>query len=213
MTATYVVFEGIDGSGKTATAAALGEVLTRAFYTPIHLAEPSHSRFGAEARELMGSDGQRDIAREHSLFTADRVEHVTQKIAPLLEFVKRVDSFLVIQDRYYLSAPVYQAGTRDQMRALLHEQQRIAPRPDRVFLLDVDAAVAAARIEARGSERCDDVGLLSERRERYRELAATSGEPVTIVDASQPLEVVVRSVWQQLRLPRLNLALEERVRD
>ncbi len=161
----------------------------------------------------MVSDRQRDIAREHSLFTADRVEHVTQKIAPLLDFVKRVDSFLVIQDRYYLSAPVYQAETRDQMRALLHEQQRLAPRPDRVFLLDVDAAVAAARIEARGGERCDDVGLLSERRERYRELAATSGEPVTIVDASKPLEVVVQSVWEQLRLPRLNLAPEERVRE
>ncbi len=208
MTPTYVVFEGIDGAGKTAAAAALDAMLSRAFYTAIHLAEPSYSRFGVKARELMSNGGQRDVALEQSLFTADRIEHVSQKIAPLLEFVRRVESFLILQDRYYLSAPVYQANTRDQMTALLQAQQRIAPMPDRVFLLDVDAAIAAARIDARGGERADDVRLLSERRERYTALAATSGEPVTIVDASRPLDVVVSSVWHELRLPQRNTASE-----
>jgi dTMP kinase len=208
MTPSYVVFEGIDGAGKTATAAALGERVTRAFYTPIHLAEPSYSKFGVRARDLMSTDSRRDTALEHSLFTADRIEHVTQKVAPLLDFVKRADSFLIIQDRYYLSAPVYQANTRDQMSALLQSQQRIAPTPDRVFLLDVDPMVAAARIEARGDESTDQISTLAERRDRYLSLAATSGEPVTVVDSSESLEAVVEIVWHALQLPRLNLVLE-----
>ena len=142
----YVVFEGIDGSGKTTQLTLLCDRLRRLFYTPIRLAEPTYGIYGKNIREHMRKGDGISMERQRELFTLDRREHVKKKLKPALEFIRANESFVIVQDRYYLSASAYQADGEVDMLTLLKEQQSIAPKPDYVFLIDVSPKEAMQRL-------------------------------------------------------------------
>ena len=86
-------------------------------------------------------------------FTLDRKEHVGKKIRPLLQFVRSTPSFVIVQDRCYLSAPAYQAQGKAAMLSLLKEQRDIAPAPELIFLLDAPVGQALERMARKGIRR------------------------------------------------------------
>ena len=201
----HIVFEGIDGSGKTTLAAALCRRLTRCYYTGIRISEPTYGKYGLEIRGQMARNENRPREAQHELFTMDRREHVETKINPLLSFIANNPSFILVQDRYYLSAPAYQATNEDEMRAKLKEQQGFAPKPDMVFLVDIPAEVAVERIRKnrKSATLVESAEKLPAVRQRYLFLASEGSERVEVIDGTQSPEILCEKVIESLDLEPL----------
>jgi dTMP kinase len=149
---SYVAFEGIDGAGKDTQLALLAHRLDHEGVTPIILHEPSYGVHGRQIRAGLTSITD-NVAEQRALFTADRIDHVSTKIAPALAFVRANPSFVILQSRSILSAAAYQPrGVGD---AGLHEtieaELRIAPMPDLIIVLDLPVETALARIASENS--------------------------------------------------------------
>ncbi|MCH9049625.1 MAG: dTMP kinase [Proteobacteria bacterium] len=198
----YIVFEGIDGAGKSTQISSLCDTLEKFSYTTVRLAEPTYGQYGMRIRATMNESENLSIEKQRELFTLDRREHIERKIKPLLEFIKENDEFLIVQDRYYLSASAYQARSVDEMGVVLTEQQSFAPRPDVVFLLDVPVEIAMERLTNAGKKRSlfEQPDLLDKIRGRYLTLAEEKSEPIQVIDASLPAEEVSQKVREYLGL-------------
>ncbi len=139
-----IVLEGIDGSGKTTQARLLAAALRRAGLEALSFREPSRGRWGREIRKKARRPDSLTPEEELTLFLKDREEDVARNILPSLRRKKAV-----ILDRYYFSTIAYQGArglSRERIRRL---NEKFAPRPDLVFVLDVDPARGLGRIEGR----------------------------------------------------------------
>jgi dTMP kinase len=156
----FITLEGIDGSGKSTQANALGEALNKNGNIAILTREPGGS-VGAELiRKLLveGDPNRWSPETEMLLFTAARRDHFEKTIRPALERGK-----IVISDRFADSTRVYQGATRGDLRALVDQlhQLMIGYEPDLTLIIDVDPQDSLARGLARGSgeDRFEDFGL------------------------------------------------------
>jgi dTMP kinase len=166
-TGTFIVVEGIDGSGSTSIALGIGSHF-RAAGRGVHTTcEPSSGPIGNMIRQVLahrlvvpgdGAHAAFDWGTMALLFAADRLDHLQAEIVPHLE---RGD--LVISDRYDLSSLAYQSATARKEGAAgdagaasavawIRELNRQARRPDLTLVLDVHADVAAERRKIRGGK-------------------------------------------------------------
>jgi dTMP kinase len=134
----FVVFEGIDGSGKSTQARMLAERLERDGFDVLLTSEPSDGPVGLAIRALKE---RLDPVKETSLFTEDRRDHVLRVILPALR-VGRV----VISDRYFYSSAAYQGARCMDPEAIIEENLAFAPLPDITFLLELPVETAIERI-------------------------------------------------------------------
>ena len=192
----YIVFEGIDGSGKSTQCELLGRALDRRGITPIYLREPSFGDLGRQVRDQISTETDLDPGVLHEMFTADRISHVAEKIRPALQFIERHDGFVLLQSRGYLSAPAYQGGDADDLIAMLRGQQEIAPKPDVFIYIDVDEQVAIDRIRERNAARVtfDTEEKLWRIRERYLTLIDEPSERIVKFDGDQSSEALHKSI-------------------
>jgi len=140
-----IVFEGIDGSGKSTQARLLAEALTARGVRVVFSQEPTQGKWGRMVRDS-GITGRLSPQEELDLFHRDRAEHVASLIAPAL-----ARGEAVILDRYYFSTMAYQ-GARGFAPAILRGlNEAFAPAPDLLFLFDLEVDQALARVGARGT--------------------------------------------------------------
>ena len=192
----YIAFEGIDYAGKSTQIALLSAWLTRRYYTPITLCEPTYGRYGTEIRKLISERHSLTLTEQIDLFTKDREQHVQLKIRPLLKFMESHPSFMIIQDRCYLSAPAYQGDSERSMHFLLEGQRALAPTPDLIFLIDVPVTTVLRRRLISGVE-ADSFGrkdILDRVRRNYLYLARDCTERIEVVDGRDSPESVSKNV-------------------
>ncbi len=140
----FIVFEGIDGSGKSTHIKLLAEELRGRGLSVLETSEPSKDRIGTFIREYAERNGDRfTLETETLLFAADRYEHVRQVIAPAL---KR--GMVVISDRYFYSSIAYQGATGIDLD-WIREMNRFAPRPNLGILLDILPESSLERVNDR----------------------------------------------------------------
>jgi dTMP kinase len=204
MSCNFIVFEGIDGAGKSTQISNLSARLRKQDLTTIELCEPTYGEHGRIIRKHVLRQDPISVQKQIELFTRDRREHVRTRIKPLRRFIDRYPHFVVLQHRYYLSAPAYQAFEPAEMLALLRSQQAIEPKPDIVFLIDIPAQVALQRLKSRGQGLglFDNVSTLEAVRQRYMALYKKCDEPIKIIDGLGSIEQVNDRVWKALK-PKL----------
>lgn len=155
---TFIVLEGIDGSGTTTQAAVLAEKLLSEGYDVVVTREPTSGPVGkflrlALAGKLTG-EGDVPVSLDWSamalLFSADRLDHLLREIDPAL-----ARGAVVISDRYDLSSLIYQSATCPEGEAVLPWLRSLnarARRPDLTLVLDVSPEVAEERRRSRAGD-------------------------------------------------------------
>ena len=173
MIGKFIVFEGIDGSGKTTQINQLSKWLNSTNFIPkknqlVITREPGGTQLGQSIRSLL-----LDISREKPpnsitellLYAADRAQHVNEIIRPSLN-----KGDWVISDRFCGSTLAYQGYGRKLDIKLIKDLENIATQglsPDITFLLDipVDESIKRRinrkddRIEKEGREFLSNVSL------------------------------------------------------
>ena len=139
-----IVFEGIDGTGKSTQCSLLSKFLREKKIPNIVLAEPTMGIWGMKIRRVL-SEGREGISpkEELSWFVNDRKEDISKNIMPAL-----LDNKVVIMDRYYFSTAAYQGALGLNPEDIRTENENFAPIPDRVLIFLTSPDVCLERIES-----------------------------------------------------------------
>jgi dTMP kinase len=139
-----IVFEGIDGSGKSTQAEILLKRLQEEDLDVVYFREPSKGKWGRKIKKKALHPDSITPEEELDLFLEDRRENVEKNLKPALEKKK-----VVILDRYYYSTIAYQGakGIDEELIARMNEE--FVVEPDLVFIFDIDPQKGLERIENR----------------------------------------------------------------
>ena len=164
MKGKFIVFEGIDGSGKTTQINHLYKWLIGTDLIPennklVITREPGGTKLGKSIRSLL-----LDTSREKSpgsitellLYAADRSQHVNEIIRPTLD-----KGDWVISDRFCGSTLAYQGYGRKLDINLIKDLEAIATQgiaPDITFLLDIPIEESIRRRMNRKDDRIEKEG-------------------------------------------------------
>ena len=142
-----IVFEGLDGAGKTTQLALLDAHLRSGGHGVVCLREPTDGPWGQRLRRLM-LQGRGGMTPETELawFLNDRRDHVDQRIRPALERKQ-----IVLLDRYYFSTMAYQGALGHDPLDIQARNEAFAPPPDLLLLLDLPPADGWQRLNQRGA--------------------------------------------------------------
>ena len=181
----YIIFEGVDGSGKSTQAKILsqrlGAKLTR---------EPGGTLIGQKIRELiLHSNDSLEVETEAILMAADRSEHLAKIILPAVS--TGVD---VVSDRSYLSSYAYQ-GYGDgfslvRLKELNEPLLRIVM-PTHIIFIDTPIDIATSRINGE-KDRFESSGnkFFERVREGYLSLEKESSLPWLTIDGMKSVEEI-----------------------
>jgi len=139
---TYVVIEGIDGTGKTELAARLVPPLLRRGHSVSSFRSPTDKFLRAEYARLVKTDALAAAL----CFTVDRA-----MLRPDIE-AALIQGDIVVQDRSFYSALAYLSPglSVDRWREFERIEQAISLEPDLVLYLDVPVDLAVRRMAESG---------------------------------------------------------------
>ncbi|MFA5869008.1 MAG: dTMP kinase [Candidatus Bathyarchaeia archaeon] len=182
----FIVFEGVDGSGKSTQIELLSMKLRDKGVDHVLEREPSDGSIGRFIRHYAEA-GDRYLSPESEalLFTADRFEH-SKRIEQILE-----QGTTVVCDRYYHSTLAYQGAAGVDV-VWLRELQKFALKPDLVLLLDVDPERSLLRVSGRTLTVFENRAYLMRVRDLYRGFAR-DGE-MRLLDTARPVDEVEEEV-------------------
>ncbi len=189
MSGRLIVFEGLDGSGKSTQARRLAErlgaLLTR---------QMGGTEIGSDLRAvILDPSRSLDDRAEALLVLADRAQHVAEVVAPALQRGETV-----VSDRFSASTLAYQGYGRGLDLGLLAELNRFATgglAPGLTVLLDIGPECAGARLGG-SADRIEGAGaeFHAKVRQGYLELAAADPEAWAVIDGDAPPATVAERV-------------------
>ena len=187
-----LVFEGIDGSGKTTQVRRVATAMDA-----LATFEPGDTPLGKALRAVvLDPSVTMSPLAELMVMAADRAQHVAEVIEPALASGRDV-----VCDRFSGSTLAYQGYGRGldvgELRRL-SDWAMVGGWPDLAVLIDVPAEVAWARLHAAGRRadrlEAEGTGFHTRVRDGYRVLAAESPGCWVVVDGDGPEDVVASRV-------------------
>ncbi len=153
----YIVFEGIDGAGKSTQIQMLKEWLEANGFQVETMVEPTDSEVGKLIRKILQRpDAQTERLQKTLglLFAADRML-IMDKLSD--------DSKIIISDRSFISSLAYQ-----EPREWIEILNKYAKKPDLLILLDLDVKTSVARTS--GEDTFENEEFLTKVKENYLNL-------------------------------------------
>ncbi len=209
MTGQLIVFEGIDGCGKTTQLRRLEQWLSQPTW-PLELLpppsriwvtkEPGATQLGTALRQLLLTPNEfeaMDPTAELLLYAADRAQHVARQLRPELEA-----GGWVLCDRYEDSTWAYQGLGRGLDLTLIDQLNGIATgglQADLTLWLDLDLEQTRQRLCDRGAvDRMEqaDAAFHQRVRQGFRELAERHGDRTLRIDADGDEDTVAERIQQ-----------------
>ncbi len=193
----FIVFEGIDGSGKSTQIELLTQYLEKGGIRCRKTLEPTFGMVGEVLHDILSGKRVADPKVTASLFVADRLDHILNNEDGILKSIN--DGITVICDRYYFSSYAYQSV--EVPRDWVINANRLAAetlRPDATIFVDISAEVAMERISKNREniELYENFERLSEVREGYFsafELLKPE-EKVFVVDGNRTIKEVAKDI-------------------
>lgn len=204
MTGKLIVFEGVEGSGKTTQLRALEHWLhadLKQEHPVVVTREPGGTSLGLGLRRLLleGVSQIQDRA-ELLLYAADRAQHVEDLLKPEL-----ARGAIILCDRYTDSTIAYQGYGRGLDLNLIAQLNQIATQglqAEVTLWLDVDAEIGLARARERGmADRIEQADLAFHQRvqQGFCQLAADYPQRMVRIDAQQSESNVHLAIQDVLR--------------
>ena len=195
----FIVFEGIDGAGKTTQVELLAQNL-RSLGREVSLsAEPTALESGRAIRRALSGAEKKSECQMAAMFVLDRIAHnIDSEIGIRALTEKGID---VISDRYYYSSLAYQGAATDygwvkQMNIGSPEIRR----PDLCIYLDLLPEQSLERI-SRGRESVEiyeNLEKLTSVRNTFLSVIEDlrgEGESIYVVDANRPPEQIAEEIF------------------
>ena len=158
----FIVFEGIDGSGKSSVIARLKDHLESKGMKVMVTAEPTGGAIG----KFVATTDDLIPEAEALLFVADRALH-TKDIMKWMD-----DGYVVLCDRYFASTLAYQSAAGMDIGWLKSINSKVIIQPDITILMDIDPEVSLKRVSQRGEmSRFEKLDYLRKVREAYLNIA------------------------------------------
>ncbi len=142
----FVVFEGIDGSGKSTQMQRFVSTVHAGGVVVCEVREPGGTPIGEQVRRVLldPANDEMDVRCEMLLYMASRAQLVVEQIKPALERGE-----LVLADRFISSTLAYQGTAGGLSEADIRSVGEFAVRscyPDLTVILDIDEITAAKRL-------------------------------------------------------------------
>lgn len=137
----YILFEGIDGAGKSTQIARLAAAYPQAIVTK----EPGGTKVGENLREILLKENDLDKRAEILLFLADRAEHFGKIIKPNLDK-------MILSDRGFVSGMAYAlAGGNFSFEELLSLNKFALQGnfPQKIVFFKADESTLRSRLNSR----------------------------------------------------------------
>ncbi|MEA5550587.1 dTMP kinase [Anabaena cylindrica UHCC 0172] len=199
MSGKLIVFEGVEGCGKTTQMQLCYRWLESLGVSVLLTREPGGTELGSHLRRLLlekSEDKPVGEVTELLLYAADRAQHIEQELKPNLAAGK-----YILCDRYTDSTIAYQGYGRGLSMSIINQLNNIATgglESDLTIWLDVDVEVGLAR--KRGSEatldRIEQEAIAFHHRVQkgYTELAATYPARIFRVDGNSSPDIVQQTI-------------------
>ncbi|MCL5290886.1 MAG: dTMP kinase [Bacillota bacterium] len=195
----FIVFEGVDGSGKSTQLSLINKYLTEKNIPTYSTREPGGTPVGEKIRELLLDPNFSEIQgrTEALLYAAARAQLVAQVIRPQLE-----QGTVVLCDRYIDSTLAYQGYGRGMEIDFLAGINRLGTgglAPRLTILLDLPPEEGLTRSRKdRPADRLEKESPEFYRRVRsgYLELAGQNPQNYLVLDARLPVEELHRHIIQ-----------------
>lgn len=143
----FIVFEGIDGSGKSTQCDMLYKYIADKGVEVKKLAEPTTGRWGTELRAMLKSSAPPPVKTQIDMFIKDRIDDCEKNIIPCLN-----SGTTVVMDRYFYSNAAYQGFSGITPSEIINRNIREGfPLPHRIYFIDIPAETAMERILKRNS--------------------------------------------------------------
>jgi dTMP kinase len=147
MKAPFIVFEGVDGSGKSTACKMFADILVEKKLSVYSTIEPTNYEVGRIIRRYLAGEVH-DPKELLFLFLADRCSHNV--------LIKKTinDGHVVVCDRYCLSTRIYQDGCVDEdLMRIFCNNRDINLVPDLLIYIDASINTIMERINSRSTKK------------------------------------------------------------
>lgn len=203
----FLVFDGMDGSGKSTQMRLLADRLQKEGVPVLTTAEPTGSPDGKRLRQALSGEIPASPEQLAALFLQDRIGHNLAEDG--IEAALRA-GVTVLCDRYYYSSIAYQGGDDPARAAWVTRMNLGCPairHPDACFLFDLDPETAMQRVNARsartGLEIFETLEQQTAIRRRFQRMRTRlpETERIHVVNAADPLRTIrqqIYDIWHSL---------------
>ena len=188
-TGVLIVFEGIDGTGKSTQIALLKSQLEGRGYDVVTTREPTDGPFGKRIRKLYTGRDSVSKEEELELFLLDRRDHLQSLINPALQQGK-----VVLIDRYYLSTAAYQGAAGLNAEEILQRNEEFAPPPDLAIIIELPPEESVLRIERYRKESLNDFEQLESLRQVAAIFSSIDRDYIRRIDGMQNIDDVHQAI-------------------
>jgi dTMP kinase len=187
----FIVFEGLDGSGKSTQAEYLVKKLKQDAAKVHKTFEPTQYLIGGLIRSFLGNDWKSSADCLQLLFAADRAYHLEKEILPALK-----KKLIVVSDRYFFSSFAYGALDCDLNWLIKINDNFLFP--DLTIVLKSDPRICIERMakERFSVELFEQVAKLEKVWQNYEKIISRFriDTDIRVIDGDRPIQEIFEDV-------------------
>lgn len=193
----FIVFEGIDGSGKSTQLKILAERMREKGIACHETLEPTYGLVGGILHDILSKKIKADPKVTAGLFVTDRLDHLLNENDGVVKTLN--EGITVLCDRYYFSSYAYQ-GSEVPLGWVIDANSLCADvlRADYTIFIDVSPEVAMERINQNREETelFENTEKLTAVRNAYLKAfeMMKDKENIIIINGDQSMEAVAKEV-------------------
>ncbi len=195
----FIVFEGLDGSGKSTQQQLLNDKLQFDKISSISFREPGSTVIGEKIVKILQSDQKLSPLSELLLFYVSRSAIIEEKIKPALE-----NYDVVICDRYFYSSIAYQGYGREMNIDFINQINDEVVKniiPDLIFYMDINWEEKKKRKGINVNDRFEKEDRVFHEKVRsgYKSMARKDSDKWKIIDADEDVERISSFIYETVK--------------
>ena len=195
----FIVFEGLDGSGKSTQQQLLNDKLQSDKISNISFREPGSTVVGEKIVKILQSDQKLSPLSELLLFYVSRSAIIEEKIKPAL-----ANYDVVICDRYFYSSIAYQGYGRGVNIGFINQINDEVVKniiPDLIFYMDISWEEKKKRKGININDRFEkeDRVFHNKVRSGYKSMAKKDSDKWKIIDAEEDVSKISSFIYETVK--------------